>query len=69
MKVIWIVKGWCRCRCIFCQAKISSDPVKVEDFKELAKLALPKVYYDFYAGGAEDEHTLRDNIQAFQRIT
>ncbi|KAA0053521.1 peroxisomal (S)-2-hydroxy-acid oxidase GLO4-like [Cucumis melo var. makuwa] len=50
-------------------AKISSDPVKVEDFKELAKLALPKVYYDFYAGGAEDEHTLRDNIQAFQRIT
>ncbi|XP_011651718.1 peroxisomal (S)-2-hydroxy-acid oxidase GLO4 isoform X3 [Cucumis sativus] len=55
--------------CISCQAKISSDPVKVEDFKELAKLALPKMYYDFYAGGAEDEHTLRDNIQAFQRIT
>ncbi|CAK9324768.1 unnamed protein product [Citrullus colocynthis] len=50
-------------------AKASSEPVNVEEFKELAKLTLPKMYYDFYAGGAEDEHTLRENIQAFQRIT
>ncbi|XP_038897026.1 peroxisomal (S)-2-hydroxy-acid oxidase GLO4-like [Benincasa hispida] len=49
--------------------KISYEPVNVEDFRELARLALPKMYYDFYAGGAEDEHTLRENIQAFQRIT
>lgn len=48
---------------------MSSEPVKVDDFKELARLALPKMYYDFYAGGAEDEHTLRENIQAFHRIT
>ncbi|XP_038880942.1 peroxisomal (S)-2-hydroxy-acid oxidase GLO4-like isoform X1 [Benincasa hispida] len=54
---------------LFCQGKMSSEPVNVNDFKELARLALPKMYYDFYAGGAEDEHTLRENIQAFYRIT
>ncbi|XP_022955689.1 peroxisomal (S)-2-hydroxy-acid oxidase GLO4-like isoform X3 [Cucurbita moschata] len=48
--------------------KMSSEPVNVNDFKELARLKLPKMYYDFYAGGAEDEHTLRENIQAFCRI-
>ncbi|KAA0053522.1 peroxisomal (S)-2-hydroxy-acid oxidase GLO4-like [Cucumis melo var. makuwa] len=48
---------------------MSSEPVNVNDFKELARLALPKMYYDFYSGGAEDEHTLRENIQAFYRIT
>ncbi|KAJ6389326.1 hypothetical protein OIU77_027628 [Salix suchowensis] len=26
------------------------------------------MYYDFYAGGAEDEHTLKKNVQEFQRI-
>ncbi|KAG6581777.1 Peroxisomal (S)-2-hydroxy-acid oxidase GLO4, partial [Cucurbita argyrosperma subsp. sororia] len=48
---------------------MSSEPVNVNDFKELARNALPKMYYDYYAGGAEDEHTLRENIQAFHRIT
>ncbi|XP_022980630.1 peroxisomal (S)-2-hydroxy-acid oxidase GLO4-like isoform X5 [Cucurbita maxima] len=50
------------------KGKMSSEPVNVNDFKELARLKLPKMYYDFYAGGAEDEHTLRENIQAFCRI-
>ncbi|CAK9324770.1 unnamed protein product [Citrullus colocynthis] len=27
------------------------------------------MYYDYYAGGAEDQHTLRQNMQAFYRIT
>lgn len=43
--------------------------MNVNDFKELARQALPKMYYDFYAGGAEDQHTLRENIQAFHKIT
>ncbi|XP_022980628.1 peroxisomal (S)-2-hydroxy-acid oxidase GLO4-like isoform X3 [Cucurbita maxima] len=51
------------------KGKMSSEPVNVNDFKELARNALPKMYYDYYAGGAEDEHTLRENIQAFHRIT
>ncbi|KAG6606671.1 Peroxisomal (S)-2-hydroxy-acid oxidase GLO4, partial [Cucurbita argyrosperma subsp. sororia] len=48
---------------------MSSKPVNVNDFKELARSSLPKTYYDFYAGGAEDEHTLRENIRAFHSIT
>ncbi|KAI3803320.1 hypothetical protein L1987_31470 [Smallanthus sonchifolius] len=27
------------------------------------------MYYDFFAGGSEDQHTLRENTEAFQRIT
>ncbi|BBG98767.1 Aldolase-type TIM barrel family protein [Prunus dulcis] len=30
--------------------------------------ALPKMYYDFYTGGAEDQHTLKENVAAFRRI-
>ncbi|CAD5323019.1 unnamed protein product [Arabidopsis thaliana] len=42
--------------------------VNVDEFQELAKQALPKMYYDFYNGGAEDQHTLNENVQAFRRI-
>ncbi|KAJ6389322.1 hypothetical protein OIU77_027624 [Salix suchowensis] len=42
--------------------------VSVNEFQVLARQALPKMYYDFYAGGAEDEHTLKKNVQEFQRI-
>ncbi|KAJ4886726.1 Peroxisomal (S)-2-hydroxy-acid oxidase GLO4 [Raphanus sativus] len=42
--------------------------VNVNEFQELAKRALPKMYYDFYSGGAEDQHTLKDNVEAFTRI-
>lgn len=44
------------------------DLVNVNQFQELAKQALPKMYYDFIKGGAEDEFSLRENIEAFQRI-
>ncbi|KAF8044731.1 hypothetical protein N665_7158s0003, partial [Sinapis alba] len=40
----------------------------VNEFQELAKRALPKMYYDFYSGGAEDQHTLKENVEAFTRI-
>ncbi|KAL1212087.1 Peroxisomal (S)-2-hydroxyacid oxidase GLO3 [Cardamine amara subsp. amara] len=42
--------------------------VNVEEFQELAKRALPKMYFDFYNGGAEDQHTLKENVEAFRRI-
>ncbi|KAL0817019.1 hypothetical protein Bca101_073463 [Brassica carinata] len=42
--------------------------VNVNEFQELAKQALPKIYYDFYSGGAEDQHTLKENVEAFTRI-
>ncbi|CAL5439410.1 unnamed protein product [Camellia sinensis] len=49
--------------------KMASEPVNVNEFQELARRALPKMYFDFYNGGAEDQHTLRENMEAFRRIT
>ncbi|KAJ0881176.1 putative (S)-2-hydroxy-acid oxidase [Helianthus annuus] len=48
---------------------MGDEPVNVKEYQELAKQALPKMYYDFFAGGSEDQHTLRENVEAFQRIT
>lgn len=45
------------------------EPVNVNKYQELARKALPKMYYDFFAGGSEDQQTLRENVKAFQRIT
>ncbi|KAI4355401.1 hypothetical protein L6164_004180 [Bauhinia variegata] len=46
-----------------------AEPVNVNEFQQLAKEAIPKMYYDFYAGGAEDEFSLKENMEAFRRIT
>uniref|UniRef100_A0A0E0LNC1 (S)-2-hydroxy-acid oxidase n=1 Tax=Oryza punctata TaxID=4537 RepID=A0A0E0LNC1_ORYPU len=43
-------------------------PVNVREYQELAKKVLPKMAYDYINGGAEDEHTLRENIAAYTRI-
>ncbi|XP_059641483.1 peroxisomal (S)-2-hydroxyacid oxidase GLO4-like isoform X2 [Cornus florida] len=48
---------------------MATEVVNVNEFQELARQALPKMYYDFYSGGAEDQHTLRENVEAFRRIT
>lgn len=55
------------CSCV--QAKMAGEPVNVYEFQELARKVLPKMYYDFFAGGAEDEYTLKENVEAFHRIT
>ncbi|GMI77883.1 hypothetical protein HRI_001457600 [Hibiscus trionum] len=47
---------------------MAGEPIKVNEFRELARQALPKMYYDFYAGGAEDQYTLKENEEAFSRI-
>ncbi|XP_047266166.1 peroxisomal (S)-2-hydroxyacid oxidase GLO4 isoform X4 [Capsicum annuum] len=49
--------------------KMAGEPVHVNEFQELARQVLPKMYYDFFAGGAEDQYTLKENIEAFCRIT
>eukprot|EP00268_Persea_americana_P035780 TRINITY_DN35267_c0_g1_i1.p1 TRINITY_DN35267_c0_g1~~TRINITY_DN35267_c0_g1_i1.p1 ORF type:complete len:366 (+),score=79.70 TRINITY_DN35267_c0_g1_i1:227-1324(+) len=48
---------------------MTAELVNVMEFQELAKKVLPKMYYDYFSGGAEDEHTLRENVEAFRRIT
>nr|GEZ78890.1 peroxisomal (S)-2-hydroxy-acid oxidase GLO4-like [Tanacetum cinerariifolium] len=49
--------------------RMGDEPVNVKAYQILAKQALPKMYYDYFAGGSEDQHTLRENVAAFQRIT
>jgi 4-hydroxymandelate oxidase len=41
--------------------------VTVDDFESVARELLPKDVYDYYAGGAGDEWTLRENRAAFDR--
>ncbi|XP_058179155.1 peroxisomal (S)-2-hydroxyacid oxidase GLO4-like [Rhododendron vialii] len=48
---------------------MAEEPVNVNEFQELARRALPKMYFDFYNGGAEDQYTLKENMEAFHRIT
>src|SRR5207302_5390488 len=43
------------------------EPVKIDDFEPAAEAILPKGVFDYIAGGAEDEATLRGNRQAFAR--
>ncbi|XP_039033772.1 peroxisomal (S)-2-hydroxy-acid oxidase GLO4-like [Hibiscus syriacus] len=47
---------------------MEEEPVNVNEFRELARQSLPKMYYDFYSGGAEDQYTLKENEEAFHRI-
>jgi (S)-2-hydroxy-acid oxidase len=42
--------------------------MNIHDYEELANHKLPKMIYDFYAGGAEDQWTLNENKKAFSRI-
>jgi 4-hydroxymandelate oxidase len=44
------------------------EPVKVDDFKMLAKARLPKATFDYITTGSADEVTLRQNVKAFRRI-
>ncbi|PIA41638.1 hypothetical protein AQUCO_02200223v1 [Aquilegia coerulea] len=44
------------------------DITNVEEYEPLAKQRLPKMVYDYYASGAEDQWTLRENMNSFARI-
>lgn len=43
-------------------------PLNVLEFEEYAKEYLPKNAFDYYASGADDMHTLRENREAFKRL-
>ncbi|XP_048429566.1 glycolate oxidase 1 isoform X2 [Pyrus x bretschneideri] len=40
----------------------------VSEYEAIAKEKLPKMIYDYYASGAEDQWTLKENERAFSRI-
>jgi 4-hydroxymandelate oxidase len=44
------------------------EPLNVFDFETLAREKLPQMAYDYYASGAHDEITLRENHAAYDRI-
>jgi (S)-2-hydroxy-acid oxidase len=47
---------------------MSTEIVNVSEYEELARQKLPKMVYDYYASGAEDQWTLKENRSAFERI-
>jgi len=44
-----------------------TEPLNVSDFERLAAERLDEGAHGYYAGGAGDEVTLRDNVEAFRR--
>ena len=45
-----------------------TDPINVADFEKLARERMEASAYDYYAGGANDERTVADNLRAFERL-
>ncbi|MEY3913617.1 MAG: hypothetical protein RL509_1661, partial [Pseudomonadota bacterium] len=41
--------------------------INLEDLRQLARRKLPRIAFDFIDGGADDEHCLLRNRQAFER--
>jgi 4-hydroxymandelate oxidase len=47
---------------------VEERPVSVWEYEERARAVLPKMAFDYFAGGAEDERTIADNRAAFSRF-
>jgi L-lactate dehydrogenase (cytochrome) len=45
-----------------------STPINLHEVEAAARRRLPRMVYDFIAGGAEDERTVRANEEAFARV-
>ena len=45
------------------------EPVNVFDFEAVARERISPEAYDYYAGGAHDEVTLRENRAAYDRLS
>ena len=45
------------------------DAVNLGEFKELARRKMEPMAFDYYAGGSDDEVTLRENRAAWERLT
>jgi 4-hydroxymandelate oxidase len=44
------------------------EPINISDYEALARACMEPANWDFYAGGSDDEVTLRANRTAFERI-
>jgi isopentenyl diphosphate isomerase/L-lactate dehydrogenase-like FMN-dependent dehydrogenase len=48
---------------------VASEPLNVREYERLAEERLDPAAYGYFAGGAGDEITLRENVAAFERLT
>lgn len=46
---------------------MASEPVCVADFEDYARELLPKYAFEYFAAGANDENTKKENVEAFKR--
>jgi 4-hydroxymandelate oxidase len=46
-----------------------TDALNLHELEELARARLPKLAWDYYAAGADDERCVRRNVEAFERLT
>jgi 4-hydroxymandelate oxidase len=46
-----------------------TTPVNIFELEAIARERLPREAYDYYASGAQDEVTLRENRAAYDRLT
>ena len=44
-----------------------TEPVCLKDFESYARQYLPSHAFEFFAGGANEETTIRENVEAFKR--
>src|SRR5512134_3439499 len=44
------------------------DAINIEDLRAIARRRLPRFVFAYVDGGAEDEVTLRGNLEAFARL-
>jgi 4-hydroxymandelate oxidase len=45
-----------------------TQPINLAEYELIARERLPQMVYDYYAGGAEDEVTVADNIAGWNRL-
>jgi len=45
------------------------DPLNIDEFSQQAEQRLPKTVFDYYEGGSDDEVTVQQNRNAWQRIS
>jgi (S)-mandelate dehydrogenase len=48
-------------------ASIAARAFSIDDLRARSLKRLPRAIFEFYDGGAEQEITLRDNLEAFKR--
>ena len=50
------------------QVHLRMEITNITEYEGIAKEKLPKMIYDYFASGAEDQWTLKENRNAFSRI-